>query len=556
MPSIERSSGVSVRLPSGLRAIDLSAPVRAAAGRRRRASPDERDALLAALEEQAMTVVDALAVERRPETARRAGASDAATIAVDVQAGEDAVLLIEQNGVFAWQFPEAPRKAARARGAAAGPRRLTFRVPLPPRSTKKRNASVGGFAEKFVSGALKTWVLKFTARIGVSGAVRFVERNVSEGVIRITAPEPATWRPIDLARWRPPVSRPARVLLFVHGTFSSTRGSFGNLAASDGGRALLTRAIAQYDLVIGFDHRTLSDDPAENAADLLRALESVRWLHTPEIHVVAYSRGGLVFRSLVEQLLPASSLQARFPRAVFVACANGGTRLAEPDNWRVFIDLYTNLVAAAARAAALLPHTAGVPLVVSGLISGLGALVKYVAAYAVEERGVPGLAAMEPDGPFVTAINSIQPGQPLPSAVRYFAVTSDFEPDLGVGALPGRLMAMLRDGLVDQLMGAANDLVVDTAAMTMIDPGGGPFVKGTLEFGTTPNVYHLNYFLQPRVVASLSRWLDLPANARPGAAPSSRLAGSARRRPPSAERVRRVGAGALSKRGRARTRKG
>jgi hypothetical protein len=67
-----------------------------------------------------------------------------------------------------------------------------------------------------------------------------------------------------------------RVLLFVHGTFSSTRGSFGDLLAQTRGRDFLDRARSRYGLVLGFDHKTLALSTADNAGDLADALENLK----------------------------------------------------------------------------------------------------------------------------------------------------------------------------------------------------------------------------------------------------------------------------------------
>ena len=63
-----------------------------------------------------------------------------------------------------------------------------------------------------------------------------------------------------------------RVLLFIHGTFSSTVGGFGALGIDENGKGFLRTAIAAYDAVIGFDHKTLSVDPRQNAENLLKRL--------------------------------------------------------------------------------------------------------------------------------------------------------------------------------------------------------------------------------------------------------------------------------------------
>jgi len=235
-----------------------------------------------------------------------------------------------------------------------------------------------------------------------------------------------------------------------------------------------------------------------------------------------------VARSLVEYVLPSSTWPADIGRVVFVGATNAGTRLAEPKNWRTLVDLYTNLAAGTARSIGFATGVAPAAEVVGGLVRGIGAFVKYlVSAATFTEMKIPGLAAMEPDGPFITAINATQAGQPAPGT-PWYVVSSDFEPALfddrhEPPELPRELVAKLADGLVDTLMGARNDLVVDTASMSAVDlPSGGGFVKDSLAFGTNGVVYHLNYFIQPQVCRALIDWLEIRETARQPVSPQKR----------------------------------
>ena len=51
-----------------------------------------------------------------------------------------------------------------------------------------------------------------------------------------------------------------------------------------------------------------------------------------------------------------------------------------------------------------------------------------------------------------------------------------------------------------------NDLVVNTASMTSVEPG---YLKDTWTFGTNGAVFHTNYFQQPEVPTALTAWWDL-----------------------------------------------
>jgi hypothetical protein len=393
------------------------------------------------------------------------------------------------------------------------------RPAIPARSGARTRPAFGPFGD-VVIGRLKGYVLTFSSHIVPGAVMTFLERDTRPGLVVMTGEDVKSWTHVDnLSQVKLPGDRPARVLLFVHGTFSTTVGSFGVLTATPPGQAMLKAAAASYDAVIGFDHRTLSRDPLENAIDLLSRLSARHLDLVPTIDLVSYSRGGLVARSLVEYVLPASTWRADIGKVVFAGATNAGTQLAEPENWKTLVDLYTNLAAGTARSIGFATGAPPASQIVGGLVSGIGAFVKYLVSASV--LTIPGLAAMEPDGPFITEINQTQPGQPA-AGTPWYVVSSDFEPALlddrhEPPELPRELVAKLADGLVDKLMGTRNDLVVDTASMSSVDlPSGGGFIKDSLAFGTNGVVHHLNYFIQPRVCDALIDWLEIHQGATHG----------------------------------------
>jgi hypothetical protein len=437
-------------------------------------------------------------------------------IEADISSGESAVLLLEQDGMYSWQLPsrtsigEIPRRRGAVR-TGVSEKTVTFEVTVVAESRAVSPTKRRGFVSDFVAGRIKAFVLKFAAGKVVDGAMKFLERHVEQGLVLVDSVDPETWAKIDsLDELELPVDRAARLLLLVHGTFSSTIGSYGALGAYPWGTTFLERALANYDAVIGYDHKTLSQTPYENAVELLEVLKSVDWQTAPHIDVVAFSRGGLVFRSLVESILPADGWRPNVGNVVFVACTNSGTQLADADNWHALLDVYTNIAVAGSRALGLVPQATFVATVLRETVRGLGALLKLIASEAITEKGIPGLSAMDPHGPFVTGINQMQPGQPSPQSARYYAITSEFEPSPdGPAELPKRFLQLLADRFMDRLMGGPNDLVVDTSSMTAIDPLIGNFIRDFYDFGPNPTVYHTVYFNQPRVSDLLMHWFEL-----------------------------------------------
>src|SRR4051812_20609167 len=118
MPDERRASGVTVSIPAGIAVEDAgAAAVPPPPGARRRrttpasaaASPVDA-ALVSAFVGEDMQVLDAFSLTPTapaPATRRRGpGSSDApARIRVDVEGDEQAAILLEQDGVYAWHLP-------------------------------------------------------------------------------------------------------------------------------------------------------------------------------------------------------------------------------------------------------------------------------------------------------------------------------------------------------------------------------------------------------------------------------------------------------------------
>ncbi|MFZ1286407.1 MAG: hypothetical protein WAR57_05140, partial [Candidatus Phosphoribacter sp.] len=440
---------------------------------------------------------------------------------LDIAGDEDAVVLVEKDGCYSWHLPTSSQQKTKTRSLPGEKRTALFHIeitrsPVPP-GQRTRELTTGprtrGIFGDLLSGVVRVVVMKFAAPWLVGQAISFLERDVEPGLIHLTAPDPSAWTPVaTLDAIALPTDRPARVLLFIHGTFSSTTHAFGVLGCTDDGRALLGDLIAAYDAVIGFDHPTLSVDPLTNATDLLQRVRGGG--DNVTFDVICHSRGGLTTRSFIEYALPTSGWSGTVDKVIFAAATNGGTNLANPDRWHDFIDVTTNLTTVGAGVLAALPGAAPVAAVIGGVIRGLGALVKYLTSYMFTEGGVPGLAAMTPGGPFVTDLNTAQPGQPA-AGTAWYVLCSDFHVTLfddshNPPEFPKELAVRVAEGLVDQVFKGANDLVVDVESMSAIDQAGGRFVAGTLDFGSNDVVYHGNYFNQWQFSDAVRAWFLQP----------------------------------------------
>jgi len=474
------------------------------------------------LRRQGFNVLDEVVLQSNLQAGGRAGvfgaASEPATALLEVSLddGEEAVVLTEQNGLLRWHVPaEVPGLADAARPTVSTAR---FVIPLADDGSARQRAGIPMLGP-MLSG-LRAFVLKFVAGKIVDFAMDKLEAKDGLGTVIIKdaksdEADPRKWKPAEKPR---PVSVPPtgekapEVLLFVHGTFSNTRGSFGNLSVRGNktGREFLKAMRKRYDVVLGYDHRTLADTPRQNAEELFTMLQGVQWPRPPQIDAIVYSRGALVYRSMIEELLPGSGFKASFRKTVFVGSTNAGTLLAEPENWNDLLDLYTNLALAGTVVGGMV--TGGSSVVAREVIKTVGALVKHIVAVAVEDRMVPGLADMCPNSKYIEAIQ--KPSKPTEQVkdLKYSFVTSDFEPGVNPGKLSSGAAQWLADAVVDRLMDkVSNDLVVHTAAMDRIDPETPhPVPEGKrLSYLRSDGVHHLVYFAQERTAGLLGAVLDL-----------------------------------------------
>ena len=294
-----------------------------------------------------------------------------------------------------------------------------------------------------------------------------------------------TLEPAALPQHSPKDPADAPMLVFVHGTASSTFGSFAELRAGD--TAVWTALERRFTGgIYALEHRTMSESPIENAIQLADALPV-----GAHISLVSHSRGGIVadllcldpeaadldaliadyrFRlpgtgdadpdearrvireldgahreqrqqlgALVERL---RERQLTIQRYVRVAAPASGTKLAGGN-----IDLFLS---------GLLTLIGGVPAFFGNpLYSAFRRIVLEIAKNRTNPHLVPGIEAMLPDSPMAPFLTSVQPKAGIEMAL----MAGDIE---GGYALK-RLGVLITNYLFFE--NTANDLVVDTPAM-------------------------------------------------------------------------------------------
>ncbi len=310
------------------------------------------------------------------------------------------------------------------------------------------------------------------------------------------------------------------LLLFIHGTASCTSGSFGDLrgAAAGGDWSALRRRFG--DRIFGFEHRTFSESPIDNALQLAETLPA-----GARLSLVTHSRGGLVgdllcLGDLDDALIDAyrhapleeeTPLQARLREAVSaadqaklrrlrellsdkafrieryvrVACPAAGTRLLSDD-----LDLFlSTLLSLVSRLAGAFTGPLG-----EAALAALQRIVLEIAHKRVDARLIPGIEAMRSDAP----MGPLLARAPRRQGVRMAVVAGDVEG----GALLKRLLVMFTDWMFFDRFD--NDLVVDTDSMYagLARRPGAHYL-----FDRGESVNHFSYFANRGTRSAVRDWL-------------------------------------------------
>ncbi|RYY69101.1 MAG: hypothetical protein EOO13_10490, partial [Chitinophagaceae bacterium] len=256
-------------------------------------------------------------------------------------------------------------------------------------------------------------------------------------------------------------------LIFIHGTGSSTKGSFGELLNTPLWNFMQQQYAGQ---VLALQHETLTKSPLQNIEDMMGQLPKQATLH-----LITHSRGGLVGDVLARfsngsemnrgfdkneiallekekrtadlksiEAISKAMLTKRIAVTKFirVACPASGTTLASGrmDN---FFNVTFNLL---------------------GLATGMAANPVYISFRALTSAVInckndvdtlPGLEAMNPDSPFIKALNNLSSRVVLDSPLSI--ISGNCKTKLNLKAL---LIITARIFFQKN-----NDLVVNTAAM-------------------------------------------------------------------------------------------
>ncbi len=298
-----------------------------------------------------------------------------------------------------------------------------------------------------------------------------------------------------------------RTLLFVHGTFSNAANMLGEFARPDGpGLRFLNQAMqggSKYDRILFFDHPTLAVSPVINALELGRAFAG----SSGQIDVIAHSRGGLVVRWWLEAFGGSLRVAANARvRALLAGSPLHGTSLAAPDKIQHAMSLVSNIGSFAEKTLGLIgvanPFLWVASKLIEVIVSVTGALAHTPLVDAVTAL-IPGLAgqsAVENNH----ELNRLRTG-PVAVDPLYYAVKSNFEPaDPGWKFWRYFRADYLGDLAADAVFRSDNDLVVDTWSMSDFGVPNLVLAAPAYDFGTSPTVWHCNYFRQPETIGYLA----------------------------------------------------
>lgn len=459
-------------------------------------------------------------------SARRAAGE---TVRMEATPGEDIVLLHIANGPTLFLHPEEARELLQAqqttsleRGAADAP--ADGEVIVPPQLSWRglgdleAGATTRGKVTDWIGNAVLDAIEIITgrakdkaARIAAAAVTKHVDEQVDPGVYQLAKSEllPLKGSGKKLAKVPAPPSADDPMLVLIHGTFSNTAGTFGNLWTQHPGRvaAIFDRYGGR---VYALDHETLRVSPFGNALTLVRALPK-----GARLHLLTHSRGGIVaevlaricggrgvqdedfalfagkdyqqHRAELEAL--AREIRARrikIDRVIRVACPARGTLLASRR-----LDAYLSVLkwSMELAGAVILPQ-----------------LVDFLAEVArrrTDPAELPGLEAMMPERAMTKWLSA--PAEPVDGQLRVIA--GDLEGD--------SLLTWVKTLLSDAFYWTDNDLVVQTRSMyggTLRGDGAASFV---LDRGG--KVSHFNYFANERTAGFLTSALleERPEHFRP-----------------------------------------
>jgi hypothetical protein len=439
-------------------------------------------------------------------------AASGAAVPVTAVPGKDVVVLHIDGGPSLVLHPENARDLLLSQnlGVEAASARTTVPVPVRLQWSGLENAAAGaGVTRGFLGSVALKAVDVVTglntdavAKLAVAAVVERFDGQLNAGVHALQ-PDVLTLDGKPLATV-PGAAKGETTLVLVHGTFSSTTGTFGKLWTNHPDR--VQRLFSAYgNRVYALEHPTLSVSPIDNALALAKTLTA-----GARLHLLTHSRGGLVGEVLArvcanpEESFDAFAAKGDAPqrqtlrelaqivksktivveRLVRVACPARGTLLASRR-----LDAYLSVLKWAL-------DLAGIPVA-----PGFVELLAQVARHRTDPQELPGLAAQIPDSPLIRWLYS-----PVRPSSNGGASRPDLDETLAgdlrvvAGDIDGDSVASwVKTLLADSFFWTDNDLVVQTRSMY----GGLPRAAATFVLDEGGRVSHFNYFANEHTAGAI-----------------------------------------------------
>ncbi|MEO8134017.1 MAG: hypothetical protein ABI831_08580, partial [Betaproteobacteria bacterium] len=390
---------------------------------------------------------------------------------------------------------------------------------------EKQDDIISKAAAKLAVDKVKDLALLGVSRLGTRALMWAIEEKLDQppGMLYQwlgSSGQKADLIPADIGKQSVPDLAAKPMLVFVHGTGSSTLGSFGELRKGEGN---VWGALEQKfgDRIYAFEHRTLSQSPIRNAIQLVSALPA-----GAHVSLVSHSRGGLVADLVCLESVGAELIEryafdlegtgtppdSRVDVLAEMKDAHAEQRKELAELAKVLAEkklVVERYVRTASPANGTKLASGNFDLFLSGLLSLIGTVpflfgTPYYAAFKrvvieiaknrTDPHLVPGIEAMLPDSPMARLLRDAKPAIGIKMAV----IAGDIEG----GNLLKRLGVLLTDFLLFE--NTDNDLVVDTRAMLA---GIAPALDARVLFDRGADVSHFKYFVNHDTRTALRSWL-------------------------------------------------
>ena len=417
--------------------------------------------------------------------------SDTAKEQFEAQA-DDVFEIVTEDDVVIYQrvdqYISKVKRTARSRSQTFD-ETAVIEIPFEMESHQRSRKNIAKAVVKFIS-VIKDWVVdKVTLAIA-----RAIEP--SNNSLHLLLPDfklsnaPTSWQ------------KRTPYLLFIHGTASSTEGSFRGIM--DHNASIWSRLVSLYNgNVLCFEHRTLTESPIKNAIDLISQLPN-----DIQLDLVTHSRGGLIgevltriqYGSFFDKSIQTKNIDKEFDHVlkeiaelekvirskkikisnfVRVACPAGGTSLLDTK-----LDLWLNTLLNGFK---IIPYIRA-----SAFFNLFCDFVKSVVHERTDIKTLPGLEAMIPDSGFIKFIN--QRDRNLDETL--YTITGD--------ARSSKIYKSLVSVVADAYFEEPNDLVVQTNSSTK----GTQRVQVMQHYSREKEVDHFHFFSNPKSCLAIYSALD------------------------------------------------